>query len=178
MGDLLFVLFSVVLPILLLLLGVLAGGRTERLHLKKLTQREKVLEHIRVCNLKRVHDPHSAQQATLVTGQVVIATDYFKSFVTSLRNLVGGEMKAAQTLMIRARREALLRLLDEARQMGATEVWNVRFGSSTIAQATGKRGAMQVEMLAWGTAIVRDSPRSDVSGVKGQEPDSRPGLRS
>ena len=155
MSNFLTVLFTFGLPILFLMLGVLVGGTTERLHLKQLARRERALEHIRVCNLKRVHDPQSAQQATLVMGQVVIATDYFKSFVTSLRNLVGGEMKAAQTLMIRARREALLRLLDEAQQMGATEVWNVRFGSSTIAQATGNRGAMQVEMLAWGTAIVR-----------------------
>ena len=85
----------------------------------------------------------------------MIATDTFKSWVTRLRNLVGGEMRAARSLMLRARREALLRMLREAEAGGATEVWNVRYEFCSISMMRGSTGAMQVEMLAWGTAVRR-----------------------
>jgi uncharacterized protein YbjQ (UPF0145 family) len=69
-------------------------------------------------------------------------------------------MRAAGSLMVRGRREALCRMLEQARRMRATEVCNVRFGSSSISQMRGKRGAMQVEVIAWGTAVVPDDASS------------------
>ena len=42
---------------------------------------------------------------TLVFGQTVVATDYLKTFVASIENLFGGELKSFATLMDRARRE-------------------------------------------------------------------------
>lgn len=150
------VLLVQILPaILLLALGIFLGGYLERRHLARLARREAATAHVRVCNLKHVHDPESVRQAVMVMGQAVIATDYFKTFASQLRNLVGGEMRAAQRLLVRARREALLRAVEQAQAMGATEVWNVRFAFSNINQMSGNRGAMQVEMLAYGTAVVR-----------------------
>jgi len=146
---------SLVMLVLLLAVGIFAGGAAERRHLRSLDQREQQMMDILVTNLKSVPSTENIAQSGMVMGQVVIATDYFKSFATSLRNLVGGEAKAAMSLMLRARREALLRMLEQARQMGATEVWNVRFGTSNINQMAGRQGAMQVEMFAWGTAIRR-----------------------
>ncbi|MAG56556.1 MAG: hypothetical protein CMJ83_09725 [Planctomycetes bacterium] len=137
-------------------LGLLVGGSKERRHFRELAEREKRLSHIRVCNLKRVTAPDEVEDAHMMLGSVVIATDYFKSFATGLRNLVGGEMRSAVSLMNRARREALLRLLEQAEARGASEVWNVRFGYSNISQMRGRSGgAMQVEMLAYGTAVRR-----------------------
>lgn len=146
------------LVVALLLLGIFAGGVNERRHLRRLARREAGFRDIAVNNLKRVTDPDTVRRATLVSGSVVIATDYFKSFATALRNLVGGEMKAALSLMTRARREALLRLLAEARAAGATEVWNVRYQFCSISQMSGRRGAMSVEIVAYGTAVVRHRP--------------------
>ncbi len=51
-------------------------------------------------------------------GSVVIATDYFKVFAAGLRNLFGGEMKTYRTLMGRARREAIVRMLEQAQELG------------------------------------------------------------
>ena len=143
------------IPLGLLALGIVAGGLNERAHLRRLERREAELASIEVNNLRQVRDPASAETARMVMGQVVIATDYFKSLATALRNLAGGEMHAAQRLMNRARREALVRLLEEARAFGAQEVWDVRFGFSNISQMRGKHGAMQVEVVAWGTAVRR-----------------------
>jgi uncharacterized protein YbjQ (UPF0145 family) len=148
--------WPLLLSVFFLLCGFGIGGFMERSHLKRLDRKERELRDMVVCNLKRVPDLESAESSTMVMGQVVIATDYFKSFVTALRNLVGGEMKAANKLMNRGRREALMRLMEEAQRHGANEVYNVRFGFSSINQMNGRRGgAMQVEVLAWGTAVKR-----------------------
>ena len=64
-------------------------------------------------------------------------------------------MRSYETLMNRARREATLRMLEEARQVGATEIWNIRFDTSNILSATSKNKAASVEVFASGTAIIR-----------------------
>lgn len=155
-GPLVGVLVTIGIPVLMIgVLGFLVGGANERRHLRRLDERERALSDIVVTNLKTALTAPADARGLLVLGQVVIATDLFKTFVTRLRGLVGGEMRAAQSLLTRGRREALVRLLEQARALGATEVCNVRFGTSNIAaMRSGKQGAMQVEVLATGTAIV------------------------
>ena len=55
--------------------------------------------------------------------------------------------------MERARREALLRMVESAKGMGANAVANVRFETSNIGNMRRKRAAAMVEMYAYGTAI-------------------------
>jgi len=145
------------IPWMLPVLWSVIGYATEQRHLRRLAVREAAAADIVVTNLKTIVHPETVRQSQLVAGNVVIATDYFKTLVTTLRNLVGGEMKAAQRLMLRARREALLRLLDEARAMGATEVWNLRYQFCNVQQMSGNKGAISVEIYAYGTAIVREA---------------------
>lgn len=145
-----------VLPVLVLLpLGYGVGRYRERRHLASIAAREAALADIPVTNLKRVPDPDSVRQSMLVCGDAVIATDYFKSFAAKLRGIIGGEMRSYQTLMGRARREATLRMLEQARAAGATEVWNVRYETSNIRSAGRRQAAVSVEAFAFGTAIVR-----------------------
>ncbi len=147
-------LIQLVMRMLMVPVGFFVGGATERSHLRSLESREAQFKDMRVNNLKRIAQPESVAVASMVVGQVVIATDYYKSLVTSLKNMIGGEMKAVKSLCTRARREALLRLMEEARTLGATEVWNVRYGFSNIA-GTGSQAAIQIELIAYGTAVVR-----------------------
>ncbi len=141
------------IPIVLLLIGLGIGGRNERRHFQAIKKRQAQLAHIRISNLKTI--PDTVQNPRLVMGQVVIASDYFKTLATSLRNLFGGEMIQAQRLLTRARSEALLRLVEQANERGLNEVYNVRFVFCNISQLRGKAGAMQVEMMAYGTAVAR-----------------------
>jgi uncharacterized protein YbjQ (UPF0145 family) len=106
-----------------------------------------------------VQSPATVAGATLVTGDAVISTDYFKSFAARLRGIIGGEVRSYDSLMLRARREALLRMLEQARGIGASEVWNVRFETSNIRSATRNSVAVSVEVFAFGTAITRQAPR-------------------
>jgi len=139
-------------------LGFGIGGYRERAHFKSLTEREAANTDVIVNNLKTIPNGDGVRSALMVSGNTVVATDYFKTFAMGLRSFIGGEMRAAQTLMIRARREALLRMIDEARAMGATEVYNVRFAFCNIGQMSRNRNqnfAISVEMYAYGTAVIR-----------------------
>lgn len=143
--------------VFLLVLGFTIGGWTERRHFRSLDRREREMGDIGIVNLKTVTNPETVRMATLVTGDAVIATDYFKGFAAGLRNLVGGELKSYQTLMERARREATLRMLSQARELGAAEVWNVRYETSNIRSSSTRKNnpGVSVEIFAFGTAIVR-----------------------
>ncbi|MHC4551517.1 MAG: YbjQ family protein [Planctomycetota bacterium] len=145
-------LIQIVIWAFLLLLGLFVGKVLEMRHFRKLDRREAELNDIVVTNLKTVPADYQNAQPFLVMGSAVIATDYFKVFVSGLRTLFGGEMKAYVTLMERARREAALRMLEQARQQGAKAVWNIRYETSTMGgQQKKKPGG--VEVLAYGTAL-------------------------
>ncbi|MEO1235778.1 MAG: heavy metal-binding domain-containing protein [Planctomycetota bacterium] len=148
---------DLIFQIIMLPVGLLFGGMAERKHFRQLDQRE-AQNRVRVDTRKLVGDPGRVQHAQLVFGQVVVATDYWKSFLMKLRNLVGGEAKSANSLMHRGRREALMRLCDAADALGADEVWNVRLEFSNISMMRGNQAAsghMQVEIFAYGTAVKR-----------------------
>jgi len=146
------------LPLVLLVsLGFFIGSWRERRHLASLDRREPQYADITIRNVKTVPNPHTVTHSTLVMGEAVIATDYFKSFAASLRNIVGGEMKTYETLMKRARREATLRMLEQARRAGATEVWNIRHETSNIrSSARGRTQSPSVEVFTFGTAVRRN----------------------
>jgi uncharacterized protein YbjQ (UPF0145 family) len=145
-----------VLPVVALLaLGYGVGSWRERRHLASLTQREQDLAGIAYNNVKRITHPEQVRHAALVMGEAVMATDYFKAFAANLRNIVGGEVKAFDTLLQRARREAILRMLEQARALGAQEVWNVRLATSNISSSQRNNPAVSVEIFAFGTAVVR-----------------------
>ncbi len=139
----------------LLFLAWLVGTLRERSHLKRLDRREAEAADMLVTNLRTPPDMGSIREAAFVSGSVVIGTDYFKTFIAALRKLIGGEIVEAESLMLRARREALLRMMDEARSRGAREIHNVRYVSCNIAQMSGNKGAMAVELCAYGTAVFR-----------------------
>jgi uncharacterized protein YbjQ (UPF0145 family) len=155
--DLLLVAFQLLIVLLPIALGFAIGTWREWRHLKSLDQRERALAGTCVIlNTREVPDPSTVRHCALVTGDAVIASDLFKSFAAGLRNIVGGEVRTLETLMDRARREAILRMLDDARSMGAAEVYNVRLQSSNIRGAGLRRKAgVSVELFAFGTAVVR-----------------------
>lgn len=138
--------------VILLVLGYTVGSWRERSHFRSLVEREADYGNIGIANLRTVSEPSSVEQATMITADCVIASDYFKSFAATLRKLLGGDIRSYETLMERARRETILRLLEQARELGATEVWNVRMATSNIASTP---GTVSVEVLAYATAIRR-----------------------
>ena len=145
--------FFATLPVILLILGLVVGSSVEASHLRRLAVSERALSHIMVSDLKRLPANWDASGGVLVVGETVIATDYFKVFVASLRNLFGGRIRSYETLVERARREAMVRMLQQAQAAGANVVWSVRIETATIqGKQQGKSGG--IEVLAYGTAMV------------------------
>ncbi len=82
----------------------------------------------------------------IARGSTVRARNFGADFVASLKNLVGGEVDQYTKLQAYSREQALQRMVDDARQMGADAVINIRFTTSMI--MTGMS-----EILAYGTAV-------------------------
>ena len=86
----------------------------------------------------------------MVYGSAVISIDYFKRFLGGLRNIFGGELSSFETVLDRARREAILRMKEMAGNAGI--IINTRVETSTIG-TTSKKGIGCSEVLAYGTAL-------------------------
>lgn len=137
------------LPLALLLLGLIVGRILEKRHYASIRLREKKLAGVLVFSTRWPPEVTASQRTTLVCGSVVISSDHFKTFVAGLRNIFGGNVRGYETLMERARREAVLRLKEEAHRQGAKLVIGLRFETSQIAG----RATPCMEVLAYGTAL-------------------------
>ncbi len=155
------VLFGGAVPIILLILGYVIGTARERAHLKSLDSRERRYANVLQVNVRSLPENWEVKQAGLVQGQAVISTDYFKSVRMKIRNFFGGEAKSMQTLMQRARREATVRMIDEATALGANAVWNIRIETSEMGQSMGNKGAAIAEAYVYGTALTVHTDHDD-----------------
>ena len=140
--------------LLLLALGYFFGRRAESKHYRSIIEREDKLRHVLVLAERMPPAELLQHHPRMVTGNVVISVDYFKTVVASLRNLVGGNVNTYETLLDRARREALLRLQQQALDLGAEAVINVKFETSRISGNAAK-AIGSIEVLAYGTAMMR-----------------------
>jgi uncharacterized protein YbjQ (UPF0145 family) len=144
--------YELILFLILLVLGYVVGQLLENNHYRSIRRRESELRNIPLIASKKLPDEFMPCETRLVSGNVVISVDFFKKFVAGLRNLVGGRMTSYESLLDRARREALLRMREEARQLGANYVFNIKLETASISK--GQSGAIgSVEVLAYGTAI-------------------------
>lgn len=82
----------------------------------------------------------------VVSGSTVRAKHFGKDFLAGLKNLVGGELKGYTELLNEARQEAMSRMVEEARGLGANAVVNVRFATTSVTQGA-------AEIFAYGTAV-------------------------
>jgi uncharacterized protein YbjQ (UPF0145 family) len=83
----------------------------------------------------------------LVRGNTVRARHLGRDILAVFRNLVGGEVHEYTKLMAECREQALDRMIQEARSLGANAIVGVRFTSSDII-------ANAAEILVYGTAVV------------------------
>jgi uncharacterized protein YbjQ (UPF0145 family) len=142
------------LPLLVLIIAYAAGSILERRHFENIRTREEALHGFPVVSFDTLPPDWNAGSSDLVTGSVVISLDYFKRIIAGLRGIIGGRIKTYEPLLDRARREALLRMTEEAKRRGFHAVINVRLNTSRLANAAGNgKGTAGVEMLATGTAI-------------------------
>ena len=138
--------------ILLLITALVVGSILEQRHFRSIREREARLKHIRIYTDRRPPSHFSGQPFYLVSGAVVISSDYFKTIVARLKSLIGGRLTTYETLLERGRREAILRMKEQAEQYGAKAIFNVRLETSMLNQNT-KKSIICSELLAYGTAF-------------------------
>ena len=142
----------VVMPAILLGATWITQHNIVRARRKMLSEQEEYFrKRIPLTNLKQF--PAGSSSATLVSGAVVIADNYFISFVAGFKHLFGGEMKGYTGMCSDARRLALVRMLQEAEHFGANAVCNVRFETSTINSGEARKKSGGVELITYGTAF-------------------------
>ena len=142
---------DLIIFLVLLASGYTVGRIAERRHYRSIIAREKDMANVMVFTNRFPPLTQRASQA-LVTGSVVVSEDYFKRVVSGLQSLFGGRLRAYESLLDRARREAVLRMKQEARDKGARMIINVKFQTFSIPGRNPKSfGA--VEVMAYGTAL-------------------------
>jgi len=143
----------------LMVLGYTAGSIAEKRHYKSIHRREKELVKLAVVTAEGRFREGAVKDSFLVNGSTVISNDYFKRLLAILRNIVGGRVKAYESLIDRSRREAILRMKEKARAEGAHMIVNLRLETSTIGRSANKKNRVgSIETLAYGTAVVMNRP--------------------
>ncbi|OAV07974.1 hypothetical protein AO371_0911 [Moraxella catarrhalis] len=130
--------------LVLVAIGWYFGTRAERGHLKSLIIDEQKYQHIQVSS-ERFYEPKGVNESILVVGSVVIAQDKFKQAVVAILSLFGKNLTVYETLLDRARREAVLRAKRQANDAGCHALYGLRFEMTEV------QGG--VEILAYGVAV-------------------------
>jgi uncharacterized protein YbjQ (UPF0145 family) len=141
------------IPLVLLVVAYFTGTALERRHYASIRERELRWRSLPTITFRSVPPSWKVTECTLITGSVVISVDYFKRFLSGLRMIFGGRLKAYEALLDRARREALLRLKGDAVERGYHAIVNVRLETCRMANARNSESIAGVEVLAFGTGV-------------------------
>lgn len=82
----------------------------------------------------------------IVKGNVVQCRNMGRDFMAGIKTIIGGELKEYTEMLNQARQIAIKRMVDEAENLGADAVINIRYASSSIMQGA-------AEVIAYGTAV-------------------------
>lgn len=82
----------------------------------------------------------------IVKGSIVQTKNFGKDFMAGIKTLVGGEVTEYTDMLNQTRQIAVKRMVDEAEEMGADAVVNIRYASSSLMQGA-------AEVIAYGTAV-------------------------
>ena len=82
----------------------------------------------------------------VVKGNTIRARHVGRDVMAGFKSIVGGEIKSYTEMTTKAREEAFNRMVNQAGELKADAVINIRFATSMIMQGA-------AEMLAYGTAV-------------------------
>jgi uncharacterized protein YbjQ (UPF0145 family) len=143
---------SLLIFCILMGVGYTAGTIAEKRHYRSIRAREKALLRLPAVTTRTSHYSEAQiEAAELVLGSAVISVDFFKQFVATLRKIFGGTVHSYETLLDRARREAILRMKEVAGD--AVVIVNLRLETASIGKKARKGNVSCVEAVAYGTAL-------------------------
>lgn len=86
----------------------------------------------------------------LVRGNTIRARHFGRDILALLKGIVGGEIEDYTKMMAEAREQALDRMVEDARTLGADAIVSTRFATMEV-----MKGA--AEILIYGTAVITEA---------------------
>ncbi|MEO1596331.1 MAG: heavy metal-binding domain-containing protein [Pseudomonadota bacterium] len=150
-----FLLINIGVPLSILVIAYLTGTILERRHFSDIRDREARMQRFPTTTFETIPDDWEVADCELLAESVVVSLDYFKRVIAGLRAIVGGRITTYEPLLDRARREAVLRVTEKAKAEGFDAVINLRLETSRMANSETGQGIGGIEILAFGTALLR-----------------------
>ena len=100
-----------------------------------------------VSNIEIIPGKRIKTHLGMVQGNTVRAKHAGRDLMAGIKNIFGGELAGYTELLQEARDEATSRMIQQAEQIGANAVINVRYSTSSIT-------AGAAELFAYGTAVI------------------------
>jgi len=97
-------------------------------------------------NTETIPGKNITEHFGLVSGSTVRARHIGADMAAGFKNMVGGELKGYTKLLTDSRNQAVERMTEQAQQLGANAIVNVRFSTSSITQGAS-------ELYVYGTAV-------------------------
>ena len=139
-------------PFIVMIMVGLVGRQREIWHFRDLDEREGATRGFVATQSKHFLAPAGNQPPAMLVSEVVIASDYLKTYFAKWRHFFGGEVRSYQRMLERARREAALWLIEQASQMGYNAICNVRLETADIGGAMNTKGTAMAAVIATATA--------------------------
>lgn len=105
--------------------------------------------NLQLSNLESLPGHRIVKQLDVVYGSTVRSKHAGRDILAGLKNIVGGELTAYTELLEESRQEAISRMTEKARLLGANAIVGIRFSTSSIAQGA-------AELFVYGTAVIAE----------------------
>lgn len=99
-----------------------------------------------IVNTNEIHGREIVKSLGYVKGNTIRAKHVGKDIMAGFKQIVGGELRGYTEMLTEAREDAVARMIEDAKSMGADAIVNVRFSTSAIMQGA-------AEILVYGTAV-------------------------
>ena len=144
---------NLIFTLFLLVVTYATGSIIEKKHYKKIKRREIVLIRNPIVSFgaKKWTTNKPIKSIEFVSGEAVIAGDYFKNFIAGIKNFFGGRLTPFEAIMDRARREAILRMREKA--INANIIVNTRIETIMLNHTGRKNSVPKCAIIAYGTAV-------------------------
>ena len=100
-----------------------------------------------IVNTESIAGHKTVRTLGLVQGSTVRTKHAGHDIFAGLKSIVGGEIRGYTALLDESRQQALSRMVDQAKKLGANAVVNVRFATNAVMQGAS-------ELHCWGTAVI------------------------
>ncbi|MBR6099003.1 heavy metal-binding domain-containing protein [bacterium] len=129
------------------------GSTIEKKHYENIKAREAALSKTLCMTYGKAFSRSTKiKNSYLVSSSVVIGCDYFKAFLAYFRNLFGGNISAYESVLDRGKREAILRMKEQASARKAHAIINTKI-ETVMLDPLGSKEHPKVCVTAYGTAI-------------------------